>query len=186
MQQTNRCVHLLVLFLACSCVIGIHAESGDPDPQPVGDDAGVLLRKITADFIETPLGECLKMMSSLARVKCLASQDTGDKPVTLTLMNVTNAEALRQIHDQAACTYRIVNGQILIATEKEFAEIDAGKSTFEPWQEKKQTPVANTLKPIATIFTTTNTTYTHGGKRYTEEELKKEHPELWEMIQSQK
>lgn len=175
--------------------LSAHAESG---PAAVGDDAKLLLKKVSMELIDTPLSEALPFMGMISGLKIEIAQSIGDKPVNLKLNNSTLAEALRQIKDQAGGVYRIVDGRILIATPEEFTAIDAGKAQFQPYVAKDAAPVPNAETAKTATATNSATAVASGsshqasvqrsfskdGKIYTEEEFKKNFPEDYAQVQN--
>ena len=163
-------------------------ESGRVQPQKVGEEAKLLLRKVSLEFVNTPLHEALGFMQTFAQVVIGASQATGNKAVTLKLPGATLAEAFRQIKDQAGAVYRLVDGKLLLASPAEWAAIDAGKGKFESYVEVKiQAPKLDApAEPPGLLNRRTSNSikiYTVEGKNYTAEELQKERPEVWESLQ---
>lgn len=72
------------------------------------------------------------------------SKSVSEKKVTFDLVDVTLAEALRTINTKTGCQYRIVKSEIQLALPEEWAEVDAGKTSFDKLapQEKAAAPAA--------------------------------------------
>ena len=185
---------MLMVTAIAILALSAHAESG---PAAVGDDAKLLLKKVSMELIDMPLSEAMPFFAQISGLKIDVAQSIGDKSVSLKLNNSTLAEALRQIKEQAGGAYRIVDGRILIATPEEFTAIDAGKAKFEPYKEKEAAPVPNAVKTTekatnsakATAAGTGNNTsvqksFSKDGKIYSEEEFKKNFPEDYAHIQN--
>ncbi|MCW8131275.1 MAG: hypothetical protein KIS92_13080 [Planctomycetota bacterium] len=112
------------------------AHSDPAAKDKVGDEAALLLRKVSLEMIDTPLAEAMDFLGSFAKVKILVSKGAGAKTVTLKLHNATMGEAVRQIKDQAGAVHRVKDGVLRIATDEEWAAIDAGKGKFEAYGAK--------------------------------------------------
>lgn len=93
--------------------------SGKPEPKAVGENAEVLMKKVSLEFADVPLGEAVNFLRFVSKVKIEASQKASEKIVTLRMRDTTVAEVLRQIKDQCGCGYQIVKGAIRIETEEE-------------------------------------------------------------------
>jgi len=159
--------------------VPVQQESGKPKPQKIDEEAKLLLRKVDVEMEQAPLAEALRFVKDLVNIDASVSNGAGEKTVTLKLKNATLAEALRQIKDQAGAVHRVVDGQLLIATLEEWAEIDKGKAKFETFGNARPTVDAGE------ISMTKRNSYNVGGKTYTDDELKKEKPEVWATLQAQ-
>jgi len=162
--------------------------SGKPEPQPVGDEAKLLLRKVTLELVDTPLYEACNFLTEFVKVKTEVSQGIAAKVVNLKLTNATVAEALRQIKDQAGGVHRVVDGKLLIGTAEEMAAIDAGKAKFTPYDPAAAKPAKapaakeGEKKVEAREGTEVRRKFIVNGKEYTLEQLKTEQPEMYEAV----
>lgn len=128
-------------MLALLCTARIQAEdqktdaaktedSGKPEPAKIGDEAQMLLRKVSLELDNTPLSEAMEFMKSLVKVNVAVSKGAAAKVVSLKLTHATLGEALHKIKEQAGVVHRLVDGQLQLATAEEWKEIDAGKEKF--------------------------------------------------------
>lgn len=180
------------------------ADSGQPEPQKVGNEAQMLMKKVTLELVDAPLGEALGFLSTLSQVPTECDKGIAQKPVTLKLANATMAEAMKQIKETAGGEHRVVDGIIRIASPEQWKAIDAGTAKFAKAEEEKPAvqigpnaqdrgnPSATAgsivggdgTKVAASISVTESREYVINGKRYTEEELKKELPDVWKGLQT--
>lgn len=179
------------------------ADSGQPEPQKVGDEAQMLMKKVTLELVDAPLGEALGFLSTLSQVPTECDKGIAQKTVTLKLANATMAEAMKQIKETAGGEHRVVDGIIRIASPEQWKAIDAGTATFAkaevekpavqigPNAQDRGNPSATAgsivggdgTKVAASISVTESRAYVINGKPYTEEEVKKELPDVWKQIQ---
>lgn len=180
------------------------ADSGQPEPQKVGDEAALLMRKVTLELVNTPLGEALGFLSTLSQVPTECDYGIAEKTVTLKLADATMAEAMRQIKETAGGEHRVVNGTIRIAAPEKWKAIDGGTAKFEIADgEKPALQVAPNAQDrgiasatagsiiggdganlMPSISITETREYVINGKRYSEDELKKEMPDVWKSLQT--
>lgn len=182
------------------------ADSGKPEPQKVGDEAQMLMKKVTLEMIDAPLAEALGFLTTLSQVPVECDGSVAKNPVTLKLANATMAEALKQIKDTAGGEHRVVDGVIHIASPEKWKAIDAGTAKFakaegeKPASEIRKAPApakkndgkegeattgsvvaADGVQAAASI--TESRVYVINGESYSEEELKEKKPEVWKQIQ---
>lgn len=76
------------------------------------------------------------------------SKTVAAKKVSFELVEKTLAEALRTIGTKCGCQYRIVKNEIRMAMPEEWAQVDAGKASFDDLvaQEKAATAPKNDAK----------------------------------------
>ncbi len=92
--------------------------------QRIGDEAAIMLRRVTLDF-STGSGRpllfgMLDLVCSLSGASLQVSQIAGERTISRSKQeNVTVGELLRRFCDEAHCTYRVIDGQILVVTEEE-------------------------------------------------------------------
>jgi hypothetical protein len=166
--------------------------SGKTEPLAVGDEAKLLMRKVTMELVDTPLAEACDFIAQLTKLKIATSQGIGEKTVSLKLKNATVAEALRQIKDQAGGVYRVVNGEVRIATADEFAAIDAGKAKFKAYEPKTEEtlpvkkpdakPRADEKKQGGQAPSGEARQFSFNGKDYSEKEFAQAFPELYAKV----
>ena len=127
-------IHMLslLLWIAVAGMLVVRAEDTDSAPPAgkVGEEAKLLLRKVTLELVDTPLAEAVAFLNQFAGVEIQASQAAGGKAVSLKLENTTLAEAMRQIKDGAGAVHSVVDGKLLLALPEEWTSIDAGKTKF--------------------------------------------------------
>jgi len=125
-------------------------EAKKPAPAPAEDPHNAeartkLQRKVTFEFVDTPLEEAVAFLRSLAGVKMTLAPEVAQDAKTSINLRVTDMSmdlALEWILKLADLDYRIVDGAILIAKPKPAAAPKAGAAEPEPW-------VAETRKKLA-------------------------------------
>ncbi|MCK6470749.1 MAG: hypothetical protein L6R28_03285 [Planctomycetes bacterium] len=180
------------------------ADSGQPAPQKVGSEAELLMRKVTLEMVNTPLAEALGFLSTLSQVPTECDKGIAQKTVTLKLADATMAEAMKQIRESAGGEHRVVDGTIRIASPEQWKAIDAGTAKFAtadgeapavqvaPNAQDRGNPRATAGSIIggdganvaASISVTESREYVINGKHYTEDDLKKELPDVWKSLQT--
>jgi hypothetical protein len=202
-----------ILFSGAVLAAG-KSPSDKLEPRAVGEEAKLLMKRVTFEMMNTPLGEAMDLLTTLCGISVQVSEKSGDKPVSLKMGNTTMAEGLTQIQKQCGCTYRVVDGKILIASKEEFAEIDADQAEFKPWKRasvgsarvikvktddpedygklkrkaqdlrREEGKDASDAEPRPGQKNQIRV-YNINGRTYSEEELKKEKPEIWKRLKAQ-
>jgi len=109
-------------------------EVVSPAPAVVNPEvAKFLTQKMTLGFADVVPADALEMQMSLlgAGLKIACTAQAGKKTLTITLTDVSGAEALRVMSEKTGLGYRFAGNTLRLATADEWKEIDAGKKTFE-------------------------------------------------------
>lgn len=179
------------------------ADSGQPAPQKVGDEAELLMKKVTLELVKTPLFEALGFLSTLSQVPTECDKGIAQNIVTLKLADATMAEAMKQIKETAGGEHRVVDGTIRIAAPEQWKAIDAGTAKFEiagteaggkaeqsaGWPNNLWTAHVGLVRADGEktdLPLRDEHYYQIDGKRYSAEELQKEKPDVWKQIQASK
>ena len=126
-MRTLWTVGLMVSLVCAYPALAAGAEensnpSSKSEPKAVGENAKLLMKKVSLELADTPLREAMAFLSHLTKINIETSQKASGKKVNLRLTDATIAEALRQIKDQCGCGYQIVKGAIRIETEEELKQ----------------------------------------------------------------
>ena len=73
-------------------------------------------RRVTFDFVETPLGDVLSLMATVLRVKIVVAPEVGKRPVTLRVDDMPAAAALPHLLELGGARMAITDGAVRVAS----------------------------------------------------------------------